>query len=87
MLNSNQRIRLEQHERIKFEKTIRVKYADSYLDGGTKKYQVLNPEDCGLWVVYQDYRLECQPTHGQFFTRYPKNGGEIIDSSCIEIAE
>jgi hypothetical protein len=79
---------LNQHHPImQFEKTIRVQYDESYLDGGTKRYQVLNPEDCGLFKVYQDYRLQCQPTHGQFFTRYPENGGEIIASSCIEIVE
>lgn len=69
---------------VTFSNTIRLKYESSYMDGGTKSFKVLNPEDCGLFRVYQDYRLGHEETHGAFFTRYPnEDGAVIINTSCI----
>lgn len=61
-----------------------LEYADSYLDGGTKKFKVLNEEEIGLKYIYQDFRI-MTTSKGKFFTGYPeyKDSVEIIDSFVI----
>lgn len=70
-----------------YPKKARLKYKDSYLDGGTKEFKVLNEEEIGLRYIYQDFRLS-STAKGKFYTGYPGyEDSEEIVSSFVEIEE
>lgn len=58
-----------------------VKHQDTYKDGGTKTFRVINEEEIGIKFIYQDFRIR-STTKGKFYTDYPSDSGaqEIINS-------
>ena len=47
-----------------------VKHQDTYRDGGTKTFRVINEEEIGLKYIFQDFRIR-STSKGKFYTGYP----------------
>ena len=64
-----------------------VKYQDTYLDGGTKIFRVMNEDEIGLKSIYQDFRI-LSTSKGKFYTEYPgESGSQEIVNCFLEIQE
>lgn len=53
-----------------------VKHQDTYRDGGTKTYRVVNFDEIGLKFIYQDFRIR-STSKGKFYTGYPSDEGSV----------
>lgn len=63
---------------------LKSKASDSYKDGGTLIFNVINKSSVGIEKIYQDFRIHSS-SKGKFYTAYPgdKDAEEIIDSFII----
>lgn len=61
-----------------------LRFEDAYLDGGTKRYSVVNSEEIGISNIWQDFRIQ-STSKGKFYTGYPGNAfaHEVVDSFLI----
>lgn len=61
-----------------------VKHQDTYRDGGTKTYRVINFDEIGLKFIYQDFRM-LSSARGKFYTAHPddKDAVEILKAFII----
>ena len=68
-----------------YPKKAKIKYETSFLDGGTKRFIVLNKDEIGLDFVFQDFRLG-STSNGKFYTNYPGDIDSVeIINSFVEI--
>jgi len=74
--------------RYPYPKKAKVKFYDSYKDGGTKIFRVINNQEIGLAEIYQDFRMDATTTRGKFYTSYPGySGAQEILANFVEIEE
>jgi len=59
-----------------YPKKARIKHQDTYRDGGTKTYTVINFDEIGLKFIYQDFRIGSN-AKGKFYTDYPGDEGSV----------